>query len=80
MPRIHFTKADPNVEAAGIANVQLVGGGDNSVVVIMPRQRMTRREALVHAAWLVAVAEGLDGQLEDTSTEFASILAAVRNT
>lgn len=57
-----------------IANVQLVGvrGGDR-IVVVAPRVHMTKPEALVHAAWLVALAEQTPG-------EFDEILAAVRST
>ena len=56
-----------------ISNDQFVGvRGDGLVVVAMPRAVMTKTEAVRHAAWLVALA--------DDGDEFASVLAAVRNT
>lgn len=51
-------------------NVQLVGRQGDHVVVAMPRSRMTREQALTHAAWLVLVADS-DG------SEFADYLEAV---
>ena len=54
-------------------NAQGVGrDGRGNVHVAMPRALMPREEALVHAAWLVAVA--------DDDDEFAAYLAAVRGT
>lgn len=56
------------------ANIQLAGrNGHGEITVAMPRSRMTREQALVHAAWLVTLAD-MD---ED---EFAVYLDAVRNT
>jgi hypothetical protein len=46
--------------------------GANNVVVLRPQQIMTKQEALVHAAWLVAVSAPEDG-------EFERVLAAVQN-
>jgi len=55
------------------ANLQYVGrNGRGEISVAMPRARMTRQQALAHAAWLVAVA--------DDDDEFAAYLAAVRST
>jgi hypothetical protein len=55
------------------ANAQFVGrNGSGEIIVLMPRVSMTREEALVHAAWLVAIAEGED--------EFSDYLSAVRGT
>lgn len=60
-------------EEIDVTNSQLVGGnGAGEIVVAMPRARMTRDEALRHAAWLVAVA--------DVDDEFPAVLAAVRST
>jgi hypothetical protein len=60
----------PEIETA---NDQLAGiTGAGIVTVLMPKSRMTRAEALRHAAWLVAVA--------DHDDEFPAILAAVRST
>ncbi len=56
-----------------VPNDQFVGMAGDHVIVMRPKQRMTKREALVHAAWLVALAE-------DEPGEFARILEAVRNT
>jgi hypothetical protein len=56
-------------------NRNLVGWqGTRSVVVLQPRVQMTPDEALVHAAWLVAIAE------PNASHSFADVLEAVRNT
>lgn len=55
------------------SNLQFVGrDGFGEIVIVMPRARMTRQQALAHAAWLVAVA--------DDDDEFAEYLAAVRST
>lgn len=71
---------DTELRAADIMNVQLVGACDGSVIVILPRQRMSRREALIQAAWLVTIAECCDGDDDDARTEFERIIAQVRNT
>lgn len=53
-------------------NAQLVGGnGLGDISVVMPLAQMTREEALLHAAWIVEVAERYDG-------EFDGYRAAVR--
>jgi hypothetical protein len=43
-----------------IDNSQMVGARADHVVVVMPRDWMTPTEALVHAAWLVTIAEAAD--------------------
>ena len=53
-------------------NYQLVGCGGEDILVMMPKKKMTKKEALLHAAWLVALA--------DDNDEFGKILDAVRNT
>lgn len=53
-------------------NAQLVGGTGDHVTVRMPRNVMTRREALAHAAWLVALADPL-------GDEFPAVLEAVQS-
>ena len=53
-------------------NDQFVGVNADGIVVLSPKQRMTKPEALRHAAWLVALA--------DDDGEFADVLAAVQNT
>ena len=55
-----------------IGNDQLVASQGNHIVVRLPKHRMTKTEALVHAAWLVALA--------DTDDRFVEVLQAVRNT
>lgn len=56
------------------ANDQLAGiSGAGIVTVMMPKVRMTREEALRHAAWLASVAD-------PSGEEFARVLAAVRGT
>lgn len=60
-----------NDETTEIANNQCVGISNGAIVVIAPVVKMTKREALMHAAWIVALAETEDG-------EFAAILEAVQ--
>jgi hypothetical protein len=55
-----------------LKNLQLVRAEDDDVFVGNPRRRMNRKEALVHAAWLVRLAE--------KEGEFAEILKTVRET
>lgn len=71
---------DVELRGHDLMNVQLVGSRAGNVVIVLPRVIMTRREALVHAAWLVAVAETFDGEGEDAGEDFAKFLEAVRNT
>lgn len=61
--------ADTDIDTT---NSQLVGSNADHVVVLMPKGRMTKAEALRHAAWLVLLA--------DDNDEFDSVLAACRNT
>ena len=56
-------------------NVQLAGAQGDSVVVMIPRNVMTPDEALLHAAWLVQIADVLDPE-----HSFDDYLQAVRNT
>ena len=56
-----------------LSNAQFVGAnGHGEVSVLMPRSRMTRDQALVHAAWLVILAEG--------ELEISGIIAAIGGT
>jgi hypothetical protein len=48
------------VSEIDIGNYQLVGSHDGDVVVTLPKARMTPAEAMVHAAWLVTIAEAAD--------------------
>ena len=54
-------------------NRQMVGRQGDDVVVMFPAARMTKAEALTHAAWLVALAD-------DSGDEFPEVLRAVQNT
>ena len=56
-----------------VDNVQFVGVRGDDITVMFPHPIMSRRDALVHAAWLVAAAERDDG-------EFDAILRAVKST
>lgn len=53
-------------------NYQLVSAFQDRIVIMAPWHTMTPAKALLHAAWLVALADP-DG------TEFPKILDAVRN-
>lgn len=53
-------------------NKFLVGVAGDAIVVLRPSSQMTKAEALLHAAWLVALA--------DDNNEFSKILEAVQNT
>jgi hypothetical protein len=55
-----------------LSNMQVVGTKEDRIWIMFPKPAMSRQEALVHAAWLVAVA--------DQDGEFPAILAAVRQT
>jgi tellurite resistance protein len=56
------------------ANVQLVGVRASGIVIMLPKRQMTKAEALLHAAWLVALAD----ESED-HVEFKRVLDAVTN-
>lgn len=56
-----------------VVNAQMVGGRGDRIIVRFPNVDMSRHAALVHAAWLVTLAEIEDG-------EFERYLQAVRNT
>lgn len=65
---------EPEPDPVDTTNTQLVGAnGHGEITMLMLRARMTAEEALVHAAWLVAVADR-DG------TRFPAILKAVLST
>lgn len=65
-------------EPIDTSNWQMVGTSltntSGSVSVMMPKPMMTADEALLHAAWLVALAEPFAGH------DFVDVLEAVRNT
>jgi hypothetical protein len=56
-------------------NVQLVGAHKDTIVIMKPKLEMTRREALIHAATIVALADPSENFLE-----FRGILKAVLET
>ena len=62
-----------NVDDVNVENRQLVCFDGNSIGVLLPSVRMSKEHALVHAAWLVALAD----PLEET---FPAILARVMST
>ena len=53
-----------------LANRQLVGRRGEMVVITFPQVQMTREQALIHAAWLVILA--------DEDDDFPSIVAAIK--
>jgi hypothetical protein len=55
-----------------LANQQMVSVNRDQIVILMPRVRMSKQEALVHAAWLVALAA-------DDIRDFHNIVIAVAN-
>lgn len=59
-------------EEIDTANHQMVSIQGERIVVILSKPHMTKKEALLHAAWLVAIA--------DDGNEFDKVLSAVRNT
>ena len=60
-------------------NIQIVGSQGGDVVVMMPRRRMSPTEAMVHAAWLVAIAE-TQALMTGDEPDFDELLNRVRNT
>lgn len=65
--------ADSEVD---LMNAQMVGARSGLVTVAFPAPVMEPEQALVHAAWLVAVASNLD----PTLPPFGEVLTAVQNT
>jgi hypothetical protein len=63
----------PRYDTANLQNVKLVSrkGLDDLVVIGAQTMVMSKAEALVHAAWLVALA--------DDNDEFDGVLGAVRS-
>lgn len=59
-----------------LMNAQMVGARAGMVIVGFPVTAMRPEDALVHAAWLVAVASNLD----PTLPPFGEVLTAVQNT
>lgn len=65
--------ADTPDDEIDTTNYQYVSLIANDIVVLFPKTRMTRDQALLHAAWLVASANPAPG-------EFERVLAAVQST
>lgn len=63
------------MEATETFNAQMVGVSGDRIVVMMPKSSMTKAEALMHAAWLVALADN-----SEDNAEFKSVLDAVNAT
>ena len=61
------------MEEIETVNDQCVGVQGDSIMVMMPKQKMTKEQALRQAAWLVALAD-------DSGDEFQKVLDAVLNT
>lgn len=63
-------------------NRQCVGVRDTTIVVMAPKVRMTREEAMVHAAWLLVLAECAQPVIssEDVDAQFSEIVKQIRNT
>jgi hypothetical protein len=61
-----------------ISNDQMVGtqgnGAGQDIIVMFPKNRMTKAEALRHAAWLVALSD------DYADPQFPAILEAVNQT
>ncbi len=53
-------------------NSQFIGLKGDEIVIALPKNQMTKQEALVHAAYLVVLA--------DDDNRFPEILKAVQNT
>lgn len=56
------------------SNYQLVGVRGGNIVVMAPRSEMSKAEALLHAAWLVALADD-----SDDGSGFRAILEAIQS-
>jgi hypothetical protein len=64
-----------------ITNKQLVAIQGENIIIMNPIRKMTKEEALVHAAWLVALANDYDRAGEGDGTgQWDEILAQVLNT
>lgn len=46
-------------------NLQAVSVCKDGIMVLFPKRRMSREEALEHAAWIVALAEEREGEFEE---------------
>lgn len=61
-------------------NAQGVGAQGGDVIVSFPEHRMTPTQALLHAAWLVTIAETTGLLAGQDLPTFDDVLEAVRNT
>ena len=53
-------------------NYQMVGVSAGNILVMSPKRQMTKAEALVHAAWLVALADE-----SEENADFKKVLDAI---
>lgn len=53
-----------------ITNIRMVSVSNKGIAILNPHQSMTKEEALVHAAWLVVLA--------DEDNQFSAILDRVK--
>lgn len=58
-----------------VMNSQIVGDHEDAIVIQKPKLEMTREQALIHAAWIVALADK-----SKNFEEFRGILKAVLET
>jgi hypothetical protein len=58
-----------------VANLQMVSKSGDAVVIVHPLLSMSKQAALVHAAWLIAMAD-----TSENFQEFRGILKAVLET
>lgn len=54
-------------------NKQMVGAIADDIMILNPQRRMTKTEALLHAAWIVALADN-----SDDCADFKRVLEAVQ--
>jgi hypothetical protein len=47
------------------SNAQLVGVNAGDIVILVPKRRMTKDEAIAHAAWLIALADPHKEKFDD---------------
>jgi hypothetical protein len=64
-----------DISGVDIANKQAVGVNGSSIVIMFTQPRMSKLDALVHAAWLVALAD-----TSENYEDFRGILKRVLNT
>ncbi len=66
------------VKEIDTGNKYLVGVRGDVVVMLRPPRELTRSDAVLLAAYLVALADCIHDPLGDADTQFANVLEAVR--